>query len=125
MKLLVTGGRTFVDRTLVYHVLDKLHAKHVFSHLIHGNAFGADAIADGWCNTSGVQPVACRALWDYYRGLDQVRLAGIMRNIAMAALEPDLVVVFPGGRGTAHMASMAEGRGIKVVIALEIAGKEL
>jgi hypothetical protein len=43
----------------------------------------------------------------------------------MAALEPDLVVVFPGGRGTAHMASMAEGRGIKVVIALEIAGKKL
>jgi hypothetical protein len=122
MKLLVTGGRNFTDRVLLDSVLDQLHAKHVFTHVIHGAATGADMLADEWCNTSGVQPVACRALWDYYRAQDpaKARGAGPIRNHAMLALAPDLVVVFPGGTGTLHMASIAERAGFKVVRALEL-----
>ena len=123
MKVLVTGGRDFTDRALVIQVLDQLHAEHVFTHLIHGDASGADRLCDDWCATSGVQPVACRALWDYYRSVGKHKMAGPMRNLAMAALAPDLVVVFPGGIGTAHMAMVAEARGFKVVRAEQVVRK--
>ncbi len=115
VKLLVTGGRDFVDQALLTAVLDKLHAKHDFTHLIHGAARGADTLADQWAVSQGVQPVACRALWEYY-----ARSAGPMRNSAMLKLKPDLVLVFPGGKGTLGMAAMAADQHFEIVRALDV-----
>ena len=41
MRILITGGRNFDDRDLMWSALDRLHAEHRFALLIHGNAKGA------------------------------------------------------------------------------------
>ena len=38
MRVLVCGGRDFVDAGLVITVLDRLHTEKFFTVLIHGNA---------------------------------------------------------------------------------------
>lgn len=46
-RLLVTGGRNFADRDLLYATLDRLHAEHHFMLVIHGDARGAGPILPG------------------------------------------------------------------------------
>ena len=44
------------------------------------------------------------------------RKAGPIRNkLMLDEGKPDLVVAFPGGRGTAHMTRIARGAGIEVI----------
>jgi len=49
MRLLITGGRDFDDRGLMWSTLDRLHAEHRFTLLIHGDARGAGSAADQSC----------------------------------------------------------------------------
>jgi hypothetical protein len=110
MKLLVCGGREFDDEAAVGVALDSLHSKHGLTHLIHGGAQGADAIASWWAAGSrDVQEVICPAKWDVLG-----KAAGPIRNRAMAELAPDLVLAFKGGRGTESMVKTAESLGIPV-----------
>jgi hypothetical protein len=115
VKLLVCGGRDYDDKEFLFEFLDSVSfdigdTPRKITHLIHGNARGADAFAHGWAVTRGVQPVMVPALWDLHGPS-----AGAMRNIAMLALGPDLVVAFPGGKGTAHMVRIAERAQVKVI----------
>lgn len=107
--VLVTGGRTYDDEWTVWTTLDCLHWRRAITHLVHGDADGADCVADNWAFARGVQPVRCPALWDYYH-----RPAGHRRNYAMGQLTPDVVVAFPGGNGTASMMEIARSFGIEV-----------
>jgi hypothetical protein len=108
--VLVCGGRTYADRDKLYAVLDELHQRNHFTHLLHGNAPGADSLAGSWARkTNRVQEVCCPANWDAHG-----HSAGYIRNRAMADLSPDLVVAFPGGRGTASMVGLAKDRAIPV-----------
>ena len=50
MRVLITGGRDFADRILLFEALDRLHAIHSFSVLIHGDAKGADTLAGEWAD---------------------------------------------------------------------------
>lgn len=110
MKVLVCGGRDFDEVAIVDAALDALHNKHGLTHLIHGGAQGADAIASWWASgRRDVQEVICPANWDM-----NGRAAGPMRNRAMAELSPDLVLAFKGGRGTESMVKIAEALGIPV-----------
>lgn len=44
------------------------------------------------------------------------RSAGAIRNAVMLSeFQPDIVVAFPGGRGTAHMVRIARAAGIDVI----------
>jgi len=54
MRVLVCGGRDFDDVGLMISVLDRLHTEKSFTVLIHGNARGADRIADDWAWRRGV-----------------------------------------------------------------------
>ena len=95
MKVLVCGGRKYSDWQRVCELLDKLHAEHVITHVLHGGAAGADDLAGRWAYERGAQEVICPANWNRF-GLT----AGPVRNAAMLELRPDLVVAFPGGAGT-------------------------
>jgi hypothetical protein len=111
MKVLVCGGRDFNDWTLLCDALDAVRIEHgVITHIIHGCASGADKLADDWALMRGVQPVRCPANWNW-----QDKAAGPIRNAAMLALKPDLVVALPGGRGTADMVAKAEKAGVRVM----------
>ena len=48
MKVIVCGGRNYSDRKRVFTTLDALHAETPITVLMHGDARGADALADDW-----------------------------------------------------------------------------
>ncbi len=115
IKLLVTGGRTYFDREVVDSSLDQvLLYYNKIGAVIHGDANGVDALADDWAWKRGIQQVKCPANWTY-----NGKAAGPIRNRSMLVLQPDLVVAFPGGTGTADMKKAAAERGIRVWEAVE------
>jgi hypothetical protein len=81
--------------------------------IVHGAAVGADQMAGSWARSRGVAEAAFPADW----GRDG-RAAGPIRNQRMLDEgRPDLVVAFPGGRGTADMVRRARAAGVAVVLA--------
>lgn len=96
-------------------VLDKLHAEHHFTVLIHGAASGVDTMGGEWADSRGVEVAAKPANWKRYG-----RAAGPIRNRAMLKESPDLLVAFPGNSGTRDMVEAAKEAGLVTVFALEI-----
>jgi hypothetical protein len=54
MRVLVCGGRDFDDVGLMISALDRLNTEMSFTVVIHGNARGADRMADTWARSRGV-----------------------------------------------------------------------
>lgn len=106
-RYLICGGRDFAD----YPAMDKalraliLHPEDAI--IIHGDARGADRLAAQWGRANGAMRVeAYPADWDKYG-----KGAGPIRNRAMLDRgDPDVVIAFPGGRGTANMVIQARER---------------
>ena len=120
MRLLVTGGRDFSDHDFLFTTLDRLHAEHHLTLLIHGDARGADRLASEWAKERGIEILACPADWKRYG-----RGAGPKRNRQMLDEHPDLVVAFPGGSGTRHMVLIAEDAGVKVIVVAAANGEDV
>lgn len=79
--------------------------------IIHGDAPGVDHLADTWAVVNWVQIKRFPAKWDQYG-----RGAGPLRNQQMLDEgKPDLVIAFPGGKGTANMTKLAREAGVKVI----------
>ena len=107
MKVLVCGGRDFDNFSFLSDELDKIG----ITHLIHGGAEGADTLAGEWAYMNNIICTRYPALWHIYG-----KSAGPMRNQQMLDHgRPDLVVAFPGGKGTAHMVSIAKKANVKVI----------
>lgn len=111
IRIIVCGGRDFRGRALVERTLDTLHAKHRIALVIQGGAAGADALARAWAKRRGVACETHEAEWQTYG-----RAAGPLRNARMLADgAPDLVVAFPGGKGTRDMTERAEAASVPVL----------
>ena len=111
MRVLCCGGREFLDREMLAATLDRIHQERRFSLLIAGGARGADMMAEEWARTVGLPCTVYQADW---AGLG--RKAGPIRNQQMLDEgQPELVVAFPGGRGTADMVRRARGAGVEVI----------
>ena len=109
MRVLVCGGRTFDDWELLAGALDGLEPLEA-SVIIHGAAPGADALAGRWAELRRVRVEAFPADWARHG-----RAAGPIRNARMLGEgQPDVVVAFPGGRGTANMVKQARAAGVLV-----------
>lgn len=109
-RVLVCGGRDFTDAWWIETVLSDLHARARIGVLIHGAARGADLLAQHWAILHSVEVRAFPANWE-----EHGRSAGPIRNKAMLVHgRPDLVVAFPGGRGTADMVRQAKKAGVPV-----------
>ncbi len=115
--ILVTGGRDFDDVRRINKAL--LPYRSVGNILITGAARGADSIAEATWKRWQLPYVGVPAFWDRAG-----RAAGQARNHQMivgnslaphAHLVPDVVVAFPGGRGTAGCIEQAGEYGIEVV----------
>lgn len=110
MRVLVCGGRYFLDDVLLFRYLDDLHGRLHVDVLIHGAARGADSLAGQWANDRTVPVEVYPADWDRHR-----RRAGYLRNVQMLREgRPDLVVAFSGGIGTAMMVRLAGEAGVRV-----------
>jgi hypothetical protein len=128
MRVLVCGGRKYREREKVFVVLAGLHRDHGPLTVIQGGATGADALAREWCYrfTGRVRMINEPAEWDDLShpdarivtrrdGSQYDANAGSRRNQRMIDdWQPDLVVAFPGGSGTADMIRRAEKAGVQV-----------
>lgn len=111
MKILVCGGRNFENWSLLSAEMTRLLGEQKIDAIIHGGAQGADTMAGEFANVAGIREVVFEADWKRYG-----RRAGAMRNQRMIDEgKPDLVIAFPGGRGTADMVARARAAGIKVI----------
>lgn len=110
-RILVCGGRNFTDEQFVREQLTSV--RHYFEPIflgIEGGARCVDTFAKRWFQSQGVPHVTLEANWDFYGDS-----AGNIRNQWMRTfLNPDLVIAFPGGAGTAHMVGIARKAKIDV-----------
>lgn len=123
--LIVTGGRRFYGRAFLWAKMDEWQPDMI----VHGDAVGADAIANNWARQNGIPRVAfgiSQRQWQLYG-----KNAGSVRNQQMIEfvhslvclddeMEPDyerghpLVqgMAMPGGTGTADMCERMSAEGI-------------
>lgn len=130
MRVLVCGGRDYPNHILVWTTLDALFGLSdevllppLGAVIIHGGAgsvievegrkkvIGADLIAREWAICNWVPDEEYLPDWNTHG-----KAAGPIRNQKMLDEgKPDLVVAFPGGRGTADMVRRAEKAQIPVI----------
>ena len=107
MRLLVCGGRDYSGRDEIFAVLDGMPVSVVIS----GLAPGADTLAIQWAHSRKISLLCFPANWKAHG-----KAAGPIRNQKMLDEgKPDLVLAFPGGRGTADMVRRAKQAGVTVV----------
>jgi hypothetical protein len=110
MNVLVCGGRDYADVRALNEALDAIHREKTITRLIHGAARGADSLAAAWAGSRGIPALAFPADWK-----KDGKAAGFVRNARMLRDgRPELVAAFPGGKGTAHMVSLARAAGVAV-----------
>lgn len=113
MRVLVCGDRSWSNRGKVMHRFLELPNDTV---VIHGDAEGADRIADAVAMVRGMPREAFPAEWEKYG-----RAAGPRRNQRMLDEgRPDLVIAFHSdlkhSRGTADMVRRAQAAGVPVEV---------
>lgn len=90
-RVIVCGGRDFVDRDAIYRALDKAHAKRTIGLLMTGDAPGAEVLAQDWARARHI-------VHEVYRthvtrdGSDSLH----RRNQWMLGAGANGVVAFPG-----------------------------
>lgn len=115
MRVLVCGGRCYGESDTdqmaeIYFALRDIHERTPISALIQGGATGADQCAARLATELGIKVVTVPADWRTHG-----KAAGPIRNQRMIDdFKPDLVLAFPGGRGTADMVARAKAAGIPV-----------
>jgi len=112
MRVIICGGRKYVDQNTAFAWLDALHSKTPISFIIEGGAAGADTLGRTWAIVNGISFVTVRADWAIHK-----KDAGFLRNIRMRdEFQPDMVLALPGGVGTKMMVKLARDKGIPVEI---------
>ena len=110
MRILVCGGRDFSDADFLSGILDAAKREYGNVEIINGGASGADKLAEAWAFARNVTCAAYPADWKKYG-----RAAGPIRNQRMLDKgRPELVIAFPGGRGTDDMVRRAMEAGVFV-----------
>ena len=111
-EILVAGGRTYTNLPQLTRQLDRLREMRPVTHIIHGAARGADSLAGTYAHNSSLP---CTP-YPPNRKLDGPgRDWKFRRNVRMLlTANPDLVIAFPGGPGTAHMVAKAKNLGYQV-----------
>jgi hypothetical protein len=123
MRVLVCGGRDYNDWPKVREVLDVLATRYSKFYtpkgnwlpsdfvIIAGGARGADELGAQWAAVNWCDYKEFKADWALHG-----KAAGPIRNQQMLDKgKPDLVVAFPGGKGTADMVRRAKAAKVKVI----------
>lgn len=122
-RWLICGGRNFIDFRFIVDTLDNLVNERGVPDVIihgdcgtptpkgHGQAIGADKIADEWATFHGYPIMKFPAPWNVYQ-----KAAGHLRNGVMIKVgRPTFAVAFKGNQGTANMISQLIAAGIDYV----------
>ncbi len=114
---LIAGGRDYVFGRDERKWLDGLNAALGITLVVHGAAPGADTGGRLWAEARGIATKAFPADWNRHGNA-----AGPLRNEAMANYllhnypAYSVVILFPGGRGTANMHALAENRNLRIIL---------
>jgi YspA, cpYpsA-related SLOG family len=112
MKVLVCGGRDYTDGARVHELLSKLHDEQRITCIVTGAARGADELAQAWAVANRVSVARYPANWK-----EHGKSAGPRRNKIMLETEkPQMVVAFPGGKGTKDMVVRADAARVSVLV---------
>lgn len=110
MRILVCGGRDFIDYDLLKQELNRAGG-HTTPCIIQGGATGADFLAKVYAREYGLECIQFNAEWRVFG-----KRAGFYRNQRMLDEgKPKMVMAFPGGNGTADMVRRAKSAGVHVV----------
>jgi hypothetical protein len=110
MRVLVCGGRAYNNVANVWDTLDALQTSRPIALVIEGGAPGADRLARVWAQKHRVPLKTYSADWSRHG-----KAAGPIRNQRMIDDgKPDLVVAFPGGKGTTDMVQRAFAANVQV-----------
>ena len=122
IRVVVTGGRGYADKARVFAELQALARVPGVEAIAHGacrcyepadypqRLSGADRWADQWAWRSAV------SVTPYFANLRRAKREGPVRNRRMLDdFKPDIVLAFPGGKGTSDCIAAARERGIRVV----------
>jgi len=111
MNVIICGSRKFEDDAHVFDELDRLLTDLPITKVAHGAAPGVDAMADRWARARGLPVQVFRADWNRHG-----RSAGPRRNQEMLdCFQPEAVIAFDGGRGTADIVRRARAVAVKVI----------
>lgn len=118
-RVAVTGSRSFADAAHVTKVLDLVLREHGPFTLVEGGATGADSLARQWAEYTS------KITWVYIDPFpaDWARhgkAAGPIRNQEMIDSGLDLLVAFPGGRGTADMVRRAKKARVPILYSRKV-----
>lgn len=108
--VIVSGGRDYAEIDRLWRLLDNIHDIRHIGLLCHGACKygGADIHAENWAKAREVNYLGMPAKFKH-RGPS----AGPERNaLLLKHCTPDMVLCFPGGKGTADMLKKAQKAGI-------------
>lgn len=110
MRVLVCGGREYSNYEVVWTTLSRLPKGTV---IVHGAARGADSLAALAATQLGFEVEAHPVTKEEWKTLG--KKAGVLRNQDMLETGVDLVIAFPGGRGTYDMIERSYKAGVPVI----------
>lgn len=123
MRVLICGGRYYNDLEEFHYRTSEVLWKKGWHHpkdpyrphrdvvIISGMAKGADTLATKYAKINSLILAEFPADWNKYG-----KSAGYIRNKEMLEKgKPDLVIAFPGGKGTAMMINLARKAGVEVI----------
>lgn len=121
MIVIVCGSRHYQKKDSLFAAMDRFHAERPISMLVEGGKRkrdhdgriigGADYWAAMWAKKNKIKHKVCYAQWRKFGNA-----AGPLRNVEMIArYKPEVVIAFPGGRGTENMIQQARLSKIPVV----------
>jgi len=113
IRIGVTGGRDYKNVECVRHVLNMARCTlqdRLF--IVVGDAKGLDALVRDWAfaNLDPSYISVHYADWDKHG-----KLAGPIRNEEMAKMGLNLLIAWPGGKGTENMKSLARKYNIQIM----------
>ena len=108
--VIVSGGRDYGEIDRMWKLLDEIHKTRTISLLCHGACKygGADLHAENWAKSREVDYLGMPAKFSALGPS-----GGPQRNASLLKYcSPDLVLCFPGGKGTADMQRKAQKAGV-------------
>ncbi len=108
LQLIICGGRSYEDETLVYQILDYLNLRRGgIRQIIEGGTPGAAEMAMHWCNERGREHV--RGWFDW----SKLPYAGEQIDpLAIIPQRPSGIIAFPGGSEVDRILRLAREHGV-------------
>ena len=112
-KIIIAGGRNFVDYNLLKEKVNKILQEKKVTHkivIISGCARGADTLGLRYASENALNVEEYPANWDKYG-----KKAGYVRNVEMAENADALIAFWDGkSKGTKHMIDIATERNLPI-----------